>query len=263
MRVSSLAALAAFSLALACSLALGTGASAVTLFAEDFDGYTSFPTQNPSGDYVNAGRPKISEGADGTWYGIRFENTGCTGSCVSDGTASGMNDDLAVQRYGDSFDGQGPGNQTPVGRFEDDAGLVFQISTVGLTNITLGFDWRTFSTTSGDLVRVGYYASASPISFMSFDGGGFLDARTGTYKWNNWTELMSDGQQGTFQHESFSLPGSVAYLYVAFWMDDGEMDFGKLDNVVVSASALPEPGTLALLALVGLAGLAHRRSSRA
>jgi hypothetical protein len=171
-----------------------------------------------------------------------------------------MNSDLAVQRYGDSFDGQGPGNQTPVGRFEDDAGLVFEISTLGYTDTTLEFDWRTFNAESQDRVKVGYYASATPISFnLSFDGGSFRDARTGTYAWSNWTQLMSDGSQGSFEHEVFSLPDEVAYLYVAFWMDDGEGDYGKLDNVVVSANAVvPEPSAAVLL-LAGAAALAAAR----
>jgi hypothetical protein len=238
------------------ALLLGGPASALTLFSEDFDGYTSFPNQNPSGDYVNLGLPKVSEGADETWYGVRFEQTGCSGPCIGDGTASGIDADLFIQQYGDSFDGQSGINNTPVGRFEDDAGLILQISTVGFLDAQLDFDWRTFDTGSGDLVKVGYYASASPISFTSYNGGGYLDARTGTYRWSNWTQLMSDGQQGTFEHETFALPDGVAYLYVAFWMDDGEQDFGKIDNVVVSA--IPEPGTLALLA-IALAGVGAAR----
>jgi hypothetical protein len=248
--MSGVCARAGWSLAAGLALALSAhGAAAVTLFAEDFDGYTQFPVQYPTGDYVNTGLPKISEGADETWYGVRFAGGGL-------GTPGGTDADLAVQRYGDSFDGTGPGNQTPVGRFEDDAGLILQISTVSFTSATLEFDWRTFSTSSSDLVRVGYFASATPISFTSFGGGGYLDARTGTYAWSNWTQLMADGQQGSFEHESFSLPTGVAYLYVAFWMDDGEGDFGKLDNVLVTA--LPEPGMLALVA-AGLAAVAARR----
>jgi PEP-CTERM motif len=70
---------------------------------------------------------------------------------------------------------------------------------------------------------------------------------------------MSDGQQGSFEHETFLLPDGVPYLYVAFWMDDGEGDYGKTDNVVVSA--VPEPGTLGLLALGVTALAALRRRS--
>lgn len=244
------------------SFSLATSARALTLFQEDFDGYTSFPSQVPSGDYVNVGLPLTSEGADEVWYGVRFENTGCYLFCSGDGTPSGMNADLAVQQYGDSFDGTGPGNQTPVGRFEDDAGIIFQINTVGVTGSVLDFDWRTFSTGSADLVKVGYYATNTPISFTSYGGGGFLDARTGTYAWTNWTQLMSDGQQGTFKHESYALPDNVDYLYVAFWLDNGEGDYGKLDNVVVSASVLPEPATSLLLGLTAAGLLALRRRSR-
>jgi PEP-CTERM motif len=235
-------------LAVAALAPAPAGASTITLFSEDFDGYTSFPNQIPSGDHVNPGLPLVSEGADGTWYGIRFQGTGST--------ASSIDADIAVQKYGDSFDGQGPGNQTPVGRFEDDAGIAFVVSTVGVTDVLLDFDWRTFSTSSSDRVRVGYFATNTPISFTSYAGGGYLDARTGTYSWPNWTEVLNGGQQGTFQHESFSLPSGFSYVYVAFWLDNGEGDYGKIDNVLVTA--VPEPGTLALVAL-GTAGLAALR----
>lgn len=234
-------------------------ATAVTLFNETFDGYTSFPSQHPAGDYINPGIARPSEGSDEIWYGIRLG--------PPDSSAS-IDSDLAVQQCGD--DGGGAAgcnsgtNRTPVGRFEDDAGLVFQISTVGVTDALLEFDWRTFSTTKADKVRVGYFASATALPFSGGapgDVGGYLDARTGAFSWANWTELMRAGQQGSFKHEAFALPDEVAYLYVAFWIDDGEGDFGKIDNVLVSANAVPEPGALALLALAGAARAARRRRS--
>jgi hypothetical protein len=48
-------------------------------------------------------------------------------------------------------------------------------------------------------------------------------------------------------------------VWVAFWLDNGEGDYGKLDTVQVSATTLiPEPGT-ALLVLGGLVGFGARR----
>lgn len=248
-------------LALGC---VGGPAFGVTLFHETFDGYTAFPAQQPVGDAVNPGLAKVAEGASETWYGVRFEQTGCFSNCTpKEGTASSIDGDLFVQRYGDSFNGQGPGNQTPVGRFEDDAGLILQISTVGFTDALLSFDWRTFATDRADEVVVGYFASDTPIAFTSHGGSGYLDARsTGPnpgLSWGHWTELMRDGQQASFASESFALPDDVAYLYVAFWLDDGEGDYGKLDNVRITANAVPEPSALALLALAAAVRAARLR----
>ena len=47
-------------------------ARATTLFWEDFEGYSHFPSQIPLGDPVNVGLPEISEGADG---GLRLAGT--------------------------------------------------------------------------------------------------------------------------------------------------------------------------------------------
>ncbi|MEX2207658.1 MAG: hypothetical protein WEF50_15640 [Myxococcota bacterium] len=78
-------------------------AHAVTLFFEDFNGYTSFPAFDPVGDPVNPGLPTIAAGADEHWYGIRFANPSTGGSIAAD---------IAVQSFGSSS------NPTPVGRRE-------------------------------------------------------------------------------------------------------------------------------------------------
>lgn len=228
-----------------------------TIFQEDFDGYTSFPTTNPSGDYVNLGLPSVSEGADETWYGARFAGSGSTASSIAD--------DLFVQKCGDwtgvNCQNSGSLNTSPVGRFEDDAGILLEISTLGLTDVTLNFDWRTFSTETSDSFRAGYIASDTPISFVSFAGGGYADLRTGAFAWSNWTELVSGRTSPFVSAPTFGLPGDEAYVYVAFWLDDGEGDHGKVDNVLIQASLIPEP-TTALLFGLGLGGLAALRPRR-
>jgi hypothetical protein len=59
----------------------------------------------------------------------------------------------------------------------------------------------------------------------------------------------------TFTHHEFALPSDVGTVWIAFWHDGGENDYTKLDNVRVTANAIPEPSA-ALLLLAGTAGLA-------
>jgi len=220
------------------ALALTASApGAATLFFEDFNGYTYFPTQVPNNDYVNVGLPDQSEGADEKWYGIRLQ-TASSGGASIDG-------DLAVQQFG------GGSNSTPVGRVEDDAGFAFQISTIGYTNTTLDFDWRTFLAEGTDRLRAGYYIGDIP-AFASSD---YFNAVSTSYDWSSWTPLFS-GKSDTFHHQSYALPSNQASVWVVFWLDNGEGDYGKVDNLVVTA--VPEPSALALMALAG-ALLAQRR----
>lgn len=219
-------------------LVLTASADAATLFHEDFDGYTSFPAQDPAGDPINPGLPDIGEGADRHWYGIRFETP------TSGGALDG---DLAVQKLG------GGTNLTPVGRVEDEAGIAFQINTVGFTTATLDFDWRTFLVSGSDRLRAGYFVGNIP-AFATSD---YFDARGTAYAWPSWTALLS-GKSDSFHHATYELPTGAASLWVVFWLDNGEGDYGKLDNINVTA--VPEPPAILLAGLASALCATTRRA---
>jgi hypothetical protein len=253
MRRSTFALLGILGLTLAPSLASASSLNCATqptaLFCEDFNGYTSFPDEHPAGDLNNAGIPKTSEGADEYWLGGRFQTP-------DSGT---IDQDLAVQKFG------GGANNTPVGRSEDEAGLVLQFGTIGLMNISLEYDWRTFDAGTGDRFVAGYYIG-DVAGFGNDDGpaGQFRDFSVSGPDWSLWTEIKR-AQNSNWQDETFNFPAAAnnqASIYVAFWMDDGEGDFAKVDNVLIKGTVIPEPSTLGLLGL-GLAGLAvaRRRSA--
>ncbi len=216
----------AIGLALAL-LAPAAASDAVTIFWEDFNGYPY--TSN------NAGIPEISEGADEFWYAGRFEQP--------DGGT--INSDLAVQGFG------GSGNPTPVGRFEDDAGILLRVP-AGYTSITLDFDWRTFQAETTDRLVVGYHVGDD----LGFDTGAnrfrdfysILGGHSQVVQWwtDEWTEVLRASASNTFNHVSVSLP-SDAVVWVAFWLDNGENDHGKLDNVHVQGVLVPEPATVLLV----------------
>jgi hypothetical protein len=217
-------------------------ASAAVLFSEDFDGYTKFPDEHPAGDPVNFGLPEISEGADEVWYGGRFQTP-------DSGT---IPQDIAVQQVG------GSPNNTPVGRMEDDAALMFNVSTLGYTSASLDFDWRLFNAT-GDTLRAGYFVGTIT---------GWAADRTQNFlnQWGSWTEVATK-TNSTWSHVSTALPGNKVSIWVAFWLDNGEGNFGKIDNVVVvSGQQVPEPATFVLagfgIAAVGCVAVQRRRARK-
>lgn len=233
-------------------------AGAATLFAENFEGYTSFPHQIPSGDYVNAGIPKISEGAQGVWYGARFERP-------DNGT---INSDLAVQKFG------GGSNNTHTGRVEDDAGMLFRVNTVGYANVTLRFDWRTFRAETTDRFVVGYYVGSLNFGacsgngeagcfrdFYNVDFGGNQNAAVNW--WNTqWTQILRANASGSWQSvTNVALPSGKQDVWIAFWLDNGECDYGKFDNIRVEASPVPVPAAVWLFSsgLAGIGVLVRRR----
>jgi hypothetical protein len=233
-----------FSLALPlCLLGFGQPAGAVTIFDETFDGYTEFPDEVPDGDEVNLGVPLVSEGADENWFAARFGAPETDFDC-----------DLAVQEHG------GSGNNTPVGRFEDQAGLLFSIDTTGLTDVILSFDWRTFAAPAGDQSVVGYFVGETPFeldpSLAGSEHGGRCEVEgceIPSVDPGLFTELLRVDVHSDFTHHEFALPSGVGVIWIAFWHDGGENDYTKLDNVRVTA--VPEPAA-ALLMLAGTAGLA-------
>ena len=228
--------------------ALGDRAEATTIFAETFDGYTDFPDEVPDNDEVNLGVPTTSEGASESWFAARFGTPETDLDC-----------DLAVQEHG------GDGNNTPVGRFEDQAGLLFAVDTTDLSDVLLSFDWRTFAAPAGDQSVVGYFIGASPFganaladSSEGCDHDGCSDLES--LDPGLFTELLRVDVHSDFTHHELALPSDAGIVWVAFWHDGGENDYTKLDNVLVTA--VPEPAA-ALLLLAGTAGLAAFGRKRA
>lgn len=236
-------------------------ATPATVFFENFEGYTAFPSLDPRGVRVNPGIPSRSEGASETWYGARFETP-------DNGT---VNQDLAIQQSG------GGTNNTRTGRTEDDAGLLFKLNTTNLDNITLRFDWRTFLASTNDRFVVGYHVG--PISsFGSCSGQGeagcFAENLNTRLPWyvnqnvqtnpvltGNWTQLLRDTRSNAWKSESFLLPNAVennSEVWFGFWLDNGEGDYAQIDNVLVTA--VPEADTWAMMVVgLGLVGFSARR----
>ena len=229
-------------------------AAATTLFWEDFEGYSHFPSQIPIFDPVNVGLPEISEGADELWFGARFQTpySSCSGGSVGC--------DTTVQKYGGST------NPSRVARVSDEAALLFSVDTADFANVMLSFDWRTFSASSGDKLVAGFFTGDIGLDVFGSDRS--ADFLTGPYAWSNWTELLRQSRHDNFTSHSFVLPSDVGTIWVAFWLDDeghrdSTGDYGKVDNIHVQGTAIapppvPEPSTL-LLGAAALAAIAATR----
>ncbi len=241
-------------LALVCAQsALATPA---TLLSETFDNVTNGYSGN---DPRRFGLPTIADfGADNDWLAARFEYP----------DNGDPRHDVGVQQYG------GSGNSTPVGIAEDDAGLLISFDATHYASITLSFDWRTFSAGSGDELVVGYFvgdlAAGHPVGFVD----GQIDLRPtshsgagdGAWNWEGggWIELFRGGPNDSFNTEVLALTqaAGASEVWLAFWMDGGEGDFAKIDNILVTGEqrVVPVPAAvwLMLSGLVGLAGLRRK-----
>jgi hypothetical protein len=268
-----------------CAVAAGPGHAATVLFQEDFNGITTgYFFDNCGGacsHYIQTGVPMatgsgttINGGADNDWYAARFQSP-------SNGT---ILSDVGAQQVGGAT-GSGASyvnNPTPVGMFQDDAGLLFKISTTGYTNITLTFDWRTFVAETTDKVTVGYFVGDLDASHPSnFAANRTIDLRptsqggpaNGPGNWSNyggsWVQLMSgSGNDLWHLNQSFNLTNAnnAPEVWVAFWLNDGESDVGKVDNVVIMADqvVVPLPAAVWLFGsgLLGLVGVAQRKRNK-
>ena len=121
------------------------------------------------------------------------------------------------------------------------------LSTLGLNNILLEYDWRGLGTESPDTLTV----------FWSPDGSIFSLLAT-----------HSLSTPTTFAHNSVGLglaAENLAAISIRFWLNaDQGNDFGRIDNVVVSGDltngSVPEPATLALLGIaLACVGASRRR----
>lgn len=261
-------------------------ASTDVVFMETFNGYlpsppgAGFPDEHPNNDPVNFGTPLIAEGADNDWFAARFETPD---SPLTSNTSEDTYLDVGVQK----IPGGGRPSPDPVGRVGDDAGLLFKVDTSNMTEAFLMFDWRNFSTNSGDKAVVGYTTldldpffsnfndgSLSVSSGVATPGGGndnpiadFLNdpnagngSQSDAENWwaNNWTELLRKRKE-SWQTETFTIPTGETELWIAFWIDNGDGDFLKIDNVKVFGTVIPEPASAALLTLGSLILITRRR----
>ncbi|HEY5621779.1 MAG TPA: hypothetical protein VIR77_04180 [Pontiella sp.] len=215
---------------------------AEALFLETFDNYDS----RPNGYQRYFGLPEQgTTGSDELWYGARFFPSDHEEALAG----------ISVLKAG------GKGNSTPVGRVENMTGLLLKID-AGHQDISLSFDWRTYSVNRDDQFVAGYF-----LGDPGFDAAGtrflnlYSDDSAAPTQWESeWTELMR-GNNNRFTHETFSIPDAAGEdLWVAFWLDGEKGDYGKIDNILVDATLnpelVPEPTTATLIAFAALLAIA-------
>ena len=225
------------------------------------------PTTTPM---VPGGASGVADGADNNWYAAVFEKD----------DNGYIDSDVGVQQTG------GNGNNTPTGLVKDDTGLLTKFSTTGYGALTLSFDWRTFVAGSGDQLVVGYFVgdvtAGHPTGFNpwreinlspTFNGSSAAGGPSnGPWNWNpvnggttngQWFEVFRGNASNSWDSETVTLDlaGDEEEVWIAFWLDNGNHDIGKFDNIVVMGALIPVPAAVWLFAsgLLGLIGIGRRR----
>jgi len=226
----------------------------VTFFSEDFgstatntlgfllgvpnQGTNSGTMMSPPGGSVTI------TGVDYNWYAARFgDGTTAIASAVGLGSPE-----------------TSPGGTNFHGGFQDDVGLLIGVDTSGYTNVNLGFQWKTFNAESGDYFVAGYHDGDITTGWSA---ARTQDMQSGSLSWGTgWHQLMSvqsSGSTTTFTTATYSLPSEK--LWLAFWINDGSGDWGKIDNINVTGSVVPEPASM-LLFSIGALGFGFVRRKR-
>jgi PEP-CTERM motif len=144
-------------------------------------------------------------------------------------------------------------------------GVQFMVSTAGMTDVMFSFDNRQ-SNTGSKYLQVQYTINGT--TFVDAAGGLFAASAGGV--WNNINSVSFVGVAGADNNASFGLrivttfaPGTGSYVAANPGSSYGTSGTVRLDMVTVMATAIPEPGTWALL-IAGLgvvAGVARRRAA--
>ncbi len=271
---------------------ISTSHAATVLLSETFDNATGpFPSVSCGGFCTHkvdvgvavtsasasgsgAGSNDIATGADNDWYAGVFEQDD-NGYVATD---------VGIQKTG------GNGNNTHVGLAKDDSGLLISFDATGMENISLTFDWRTFKVGSLDEFVVGYFVgdltAGKTNGFNSFreinlsstgnNSSAVGGAEDGAWNWNpinggntgDWNELLRGTKTNSWGTETFSLDlaDDQSEVWLAFWLDNGDNDIGKFDNVLVMGDAIPAvpvPAAVWLFGsgLLGLVGVARRKAA--
>lgn len=238
-------------------------ASTVTLFFEDFEGYTFPPIGSNGVPAYDPGVPSLAEGAKEIWYGAHFAPPNVSGS-------QSLND-MGVQQPADYR----PLDTIQGGRLSNEAGILFRVDTSAFTGASLSFDWATWYPEPLDRFRFGYRIGSLPFGPCTGMGeaGCYADFTGVPDFWSGQFVELGSGQSppvappgGPGKSESFALP-VVSELWIAFWMDSSvetascpnyRCGIAMLDNVrVIAATAVPLPGS-AWLFVPGVAVLLTR-----